>query len=172
MSPPEKVPYGEHRSQYGELALPDGDGPHPVAVLVHGGRWEHFYGRQIMRPQAEDLVARGWATWNVEYRRLGGDGGYEATHADVAAAVDLLAERPEPLDLSTVVAIGHSAGGQLALWLAARGAPITGAPRAASQRASCPPAEWPIATTVRRSSGSGRAARASTAAATSAWVSA
>jgi len=127
VSPPEKVSYGEHRSQFCELSLPDGDGPHPVAVLIHGGRWEHFYGRQLMRPQATDLVARGWATWNVEYRRIGGDGGYDATHADVAAAVDRLAGRPEPLDPSTVVAVGHSSGAQLALWLAARGAPITGA---------------------------------------------
>jgi len=73
------------------------------------------------------LVGRGWAAWNVEYRRLGGDGSYEATHADVAAALEALGRRPDPLDGRAVVAIGHSSGAQLALWLAARGAPVTAA---------------------------------------------
>jgi acetyl esterase/lipase len=123
--PPEKHFYGPHRSQYCELFLPAGDGPHPVAVLIHGGGYEDHYGRQLLWPLAEDLTRRGWAAWNVEYRRVGGGGGFEETHADVATAVDALADRPEPLDLRTIVAIGHSAGAQLALWLGARGEPIT-----------------------------------------------
>jgi len=117
---PEKLPYGPHRSQFCELWLPDGDGPHPVAVLLHGGAWRAHYGRQLMWPLAADLRERGWAAWNVEYRRLGEGGGWPATFDDVAAAIDALADRPEPLDLGTVVAVGHSAGGQLAVWAGAR----------------------------------------------------
>jgi acetyl esterase/lipase len=119
-SRPERLRYGPRRSQFCELFAPAGAGPFPVAVLVHGGEWRNHYGRQLMWPLARDLAARGWAAWNVEYRRVGGGGGYPETLLDVAAAVDALAERPEPLDLTHVVAIGHSAGGQLALWAAAR----------------------------------------------------
>lgn len=126
MSLPERHPYGTARSQYGELFLPAGDGPWPVAVVLHGGFWRAQYGRKLMRPLCADLAARGWAAFNVEYRRLGrlSGGGYPRTLEDVAAAVDHLAELPAhgtgALDLSRVVAIGHSAGGQLAAWLATR----------------------------------------------------
>lgn len=75
-----------------------------------------------MRGLAADLVRRGWAVWNVEYRAVGdagrGGGGWPATFADVAAGVDLLAQAGEAVDLARVVAVGHSAGGQLALWVA------------------------------------------------------
>jgi acetyl esterase/lipase len=71
---------------------------------------------------AADLAARGWAAWNIEYRRLGwrSRGGWPATFEDVAAAIDQLGRLRESLDLARVVTIGHSAGGQLALWAAAR----------------------------------------------------
>jgi acetyl esterase/lipase len=94
-------------------------------VLIHGGFWKAQYGRKLMRPLAHDLAARGWAAWNVEYRRVGeaSDGGYPATLEDVAAAVDFLQTLDAPLDLGRVVTIGQSAGGQLALWAATREAP-------------------------------------------------
>jgi len=127
VSPPERHRYGRARSQYGELFLPDGDGPHPVAVVVHGGFWRAQYGRKLMHPLCADLATRGWAAWNVEYRRLGrvAGGGYPRTLEDVAAAVDHLADLPPGggLALDRVVAIGHSAGGHLATWLATRADP-------------------------------------------------
>ena len=104
--------YGDHPSQVCEL---HGEGK-LVAVLIHGGFWRQRYGRELEGGIARDLVARGWAVWNVEYRRLGGDGGWPATLEDVAAAT-----RAMPLDAERVVAIGHSAGGQLAVWAAAEG---------------------------------------------------
>ena len=89
--------------------------------MIHGGFWRSRYGRKLMRPVARDLAQRGWAAWNIEYRRLGrlSGGGWPCTFEDVAAAVDLLAELPS-LDLKRVVAIGHSAGGHLATWVATR----------------------------------------------------
>jgi acetyl esterase/lipase len=103
-----------------ELFRPAADGPFPVAVLVHGGFWRQRYGRDLYVAIVRDLVDRGWAAWNVEYRRLGGGGGWPDTFEDVAAAVDALADGGDALDRGRVVAIGHSAGGQLAVWLAAR----------------------------------------------------
>lgn len=93
-----------------------------MAVLIHGGFWRAFWGRDLMRPIAQDLVSRGWAVWNVEYRRVGAGGGWPMTLRDVGTAADLLhllAYR-HPFDLHRLVVIGHSAGGQLAWWLAAR----------------------------------------------------
>jgi acetyl esterase/lipase len=131
LPPPEAFHYGDHPSQLCELSLPEGSGPFPVAVLIHGGFWRQRYGHDQQRPLAEYLRGRGWAAWNIEYRRVGGDGGWPATFDDVAAAIDALAERDEPLDLARVVAIGHSAGGHLALWAAARPGLPEGAPGAA-----------------------------------------
>ena len=93
--------YGRHRSQVAELTLPDGSGPHPVVVLIHGGCWRARYDRHLMDELAADLAARGWAAWNVEYRRVGprAGGGWPATFDDVAAAIDHLAEVDAPLDL-------------------------------------------------------------------------
>jgi acetyl esterase/lipase len=117
--------FGDDPSQVADLHVPSGDGPFPVAVVLHGGYWQTRYGKLIMRPLALDLVRRGWAAWNVEYRRLGtgrgGGGGWPMTFDDVGAGVDLLASLGDPrLDLDRVVALGHSAGGQLALWAAGR----------------------------------------------------
>lgn len=123
----QKHAYGPHPHQYGELTLPAAaaDGPVPVAVLVHGGTWLAEYDLDRLRPAAADLAGRGWAAWNVEYRRLGGDsgGGWPQTLEDVSTAVDHLATLAAdgvPLDLGRVVSIGHSAGGHLALLDAAR----------------------------------------------------
>ncbi len=132
--------YGPDRSQVADLYLPAGAGPHPVVILIHGGSWSRRYGRIVMRGLAADLVASGWAVWNIEYRRLGIGGGWPETFEDVAAAIDLLAEIGAPVDLGRVSVIGHSAGGHLALWAAGRpglaeGAPgaITGAPAVSFQ---------------------------------------
>jgi acetyl esterase/lipase len=106
--------YGSDPSQYGVLY---GEGP--VAVLIHGGFWKAEYGLELMDALSADLVARGWAAWNIEYRRLGNGGGVPYTLEDVAAAIDHLSELPG-VDLSRVVTIGHSAGGHLAAWAATR----------------------------------------------------
>lgn len=126
---PERHPYGRHRSQFAELFRPvgagaragDGVAPAPVAVVVHGGFWKARYDRRLMHAVCRDLAQRGWAAWNLEYRRLGrlNGGGWPATLEDVAAGIDALA-RVERLDRSRVVAIGHSAGGHLAAWAASR----------------------------------------------------
>jgi acetyl esterase/lipase len=120
---PRRLRYGPARSQRADLYLPDGDGPFPVVVLLHGGYWRSRYGKSLMRGLAADLRRRGFAAWNVEYRRTGRHGGgWPMTFDDVAAAIDLLAELDDPrLDLDRVDAVGHSAGGQLAIWAAARG---------------------------------------------------
>jgi len=103
--------------------------------VIHGGFWRARYGRKLMRPLCQDLAERGRAAWNVEYRRLGrgSGGGWPATFEDVAAAIDHLAEirTDAALDLGRVVAIGHSAGGHLAAWSAARAGLPGGAPGAA-----------------------------------------
>jgi acetyl esterase/lipase len=114
---PQRIAYGDHPSQFGELTLPAGE-PRAVVVVVHGGFWRQRFGLELGRPLAADLAAAGFAAWNIEYRRVGGDGGWPATFEDVAAALDVLAGQPLPLD--RVVAVGHSAGGHLATWLAAR----------------------------------------------------
>jgi dipeptidyl aminopeptidase/acylaminoacyl peptidase len=111
--------YGPGRDRWADLRLPPGPGPHPVAVLVHGGFWRMPWGADLMHALAGDLHGRGWATWNVEYRRLGSPGGgWPGTLEDCAAAADALGA-VDVVDHRRVVAVGHSAGGQLALWLAA-----------------------------------------------------
>ena len=101
-------------------------------MVLHGGFWRARYSRKLMRPLCRDLAGRGWIAWNVEYRRLGrvSGGGWPTTFADVAAAIDHLAEirTDARLDLGHVVAIGHSAGGHLAVWAAARPGLPEGAP--------------------------------------------
>jgi acetyl esterase/lipase len=121
LSRPESHRYGNESSQRVDLHLPPGPGPHPVTVFIHGGSWRAKYGKRVSRAVAADLARRGRAAWNIEYRRLGGGGGWPATFDDVAAAIDLLAQRADPrLNLADVSMVGHSAGGQLALWAAAR----------------------------------------------------
>ncbi|MFQ5554217.1 MAG: type II 3-dehydroquinate dehydratase [Acidimicrobiia bacterium] len=120
--PPMAIHYGEGPHRLGELRVPVGAGPHPVAALFHGGFWRDQWTRDLMDGLAVDLVERGFATWNIEYRRLGSGGGWPLTLLDVAASIDALAglATEHALDLDRVTAVGHSAGGQLALWSVAR----------------------------------------------------
>ena len=84
--------YGEDDSQYGELYLPAGDWRPGTVVVIHGGFWKARYGADWGAPLAADLAVRGWAAWNLEYRRVGNGGGWPATLADVAAGIDALTE--------------------------------------------------------------------------------
>jgi acetyl esterase/lipase len=122
--------YGTDPNQHGELFLPDGGDPFAVVVVIHGGYWRARYDKSLMTGLCEDLARRGLAAWNLEYRRVGNGGGWPETFLDVAAGVDLLADLDAPLDLARVGAVGHSAGGQLALWTAARTRLPAGAPGA------------------------------------------
>ncbi|MGH3208250.1 MAG: alpha/beta hydrolase family protein [Trebonia sp.] len=125
--------YGADPAQFGELWLPEGAAAGTV-VVIHGGFWRARYDLSLGRPLAADLAARGYAAWNLEYRRALAGGGWPQTFADVAAGIDLLATLP--VDTSLVVAVGHSAGGHLAAWAAGRekltrgavGAPADGEP--------------------------------------------
>lgn len=118
------VAYGAAPSQFAELFAPGGDGPFPVAVVIHGGCWtREFGGITQMRNIAGDLLRQGVAVWNVEYRRFDEEGGgYPGMYHDVATAMDRLrALAPvHRLDLSRIVLVGHSAGGHLAQWAGAR----------------------------------------------------
>jgi len=131
-APDRRVPYGEDSSQYGELRVPAGAGPHPVVVLVHGGCFKAAYANtRDLAPMGDALKADGIATWNIEYRRLGQPGGgWPGTYLDVGRAVDYL--RPlagqYQLDLGRVVIAGLSAGGHLAMWAAARSRLPTSSP--------------------------------------------
>ena len=119
--------YGPDPSQYGDLHLPGGARRPGTVVLIHGGWWGPKYGADNLDVAATDLAERGWVTWNIEYRRLELGGGYPATLEDAAAAIDFLATLSD-VDTERVVAIGHSAGGHLAVWAAGRGGLAAGAP--------------------------------------------
>jgi acetyl esterase/lipase len=98
-------------------------------VLIHGGWWGPNFGADRLDGVAADIAARGWATWNIEYRRVGLGGGYPSTLEDVAAALDYLVTL-QGVDHEPVVAIGHSAGGHLAVWAAGRSKLVPGSPGA------------------------------------------
>lgn len=122
--PDHRVMYGDVPIQVGELRVPAGRGPHPVAVLIHGGCWRAPLATlRDLAPMGDALKAAGIASWNIEYRRLGQPGGgWPGTYQDVGRAIDAL-RRLAPtyaLDLSRVAVVGHSAGGHLAMWAAAR----------------------------------------------------
>ncbi|WP_231123046.1 alpha/beta hydrolase family protein [Nocardioides sambongensis] len=114
--------YGDHPSQYGELAVPEGT-PQGVAVVVHGGFWKAQYGIEYGRPVADALLANGWTVWNIEYRRVGDGGGVPATLDDVQAAIAHLDRLDVGVEVATVpvLGVGHSAGGHLVTWAGAGG---------------------------------------------------
>jgi acetyl esterase/lipase len=123
--PTKHLAYGTLHAQVADLWLPEGKGPFPVVLMVHGGCWQSdIADLTLMNYAAEDLRKRGIAVWNIEYRGIDRPGGgYPGTFQDVAAAADLLGREAPTFHLRTdhVVAFGHSAGGHLVLWLAARG---------------------------------------------------
>lgn len=126
-SPDAVLAYGPDPSTILHLYLPAGSGPHPLVLVLHGGYWRARYGLGYMGHACAALADAGYAACNIEYRRLGNPGGgWPGTLLDVAAAADALAGSLLPpaiarrLDLTSVAALGHSAGGHLALWLAAR----------------------------------------------------
>ena len=118
-----RLAYGSGEHHFGELRLPPGPGPHPTVLVIHGGFWRARYGLEHVGHLCADLARRGFATWSLEYRRVGHPGGgWPGTLEDVvqgAAHLRTLA-RTWPLDLNRVVGLGHSAGGHLVLCLAAR----------------------------------------------------
>ena len=122
--PTATVRYGPAALQVADVWAPDGPGPHPTVLMVHGGCWQtEIADRRIMNWIADDLRRRGIAVWNIDYRGVDRPGGgYPGTFEDAAAAADALREHAAQyrLDLSRLVAVGHSAGGHLALWLAGR----------------------------------------------------
>lgn len=118
-----RIPYGTDASQFGDLWLPAGHGPHRTVVFIHGGWWQSEYDLAYAGFPCNRLRQDGFAVWSLEYRRVGSTGGgWPATFEDVAAGFDHLTTLAGryPLDLSRVIAIGHSAGGHLAFWLAGR----------------------------------------------------
>jgi len=126
--------YGTESSHQAFLWLPDKHArPAPVVVLLHGGCWLAEYSVDHIYPLASALARAGYAVWAPEYRRVGeSGGGWPGTFEDVAASIDFLAAlETEDLDLEQVVLTGHSAGGHLALWAAARTAQtrVGGEPR-------------------------------------------
>lgn len=130
--PDARIPYGEGELQFSEVFLPEGDGPHPTVFMIHGGCWQtDIAERDIMNWIADDLRKRGIAVWNIEYRGVDRPGGgYPGTYEDVIAAADSMTQNSQRynLDMENMLAIGHSAGGHLAIWLAARQAAFRGQP--------------------------------------------
>lgn len=116
--------YGPAPQQFGQLRLPSGAGPFPVVIVIHGGCWTKGYETADgLAPLASALTADGYATWNIEYRQVGDPGGgWPGEFQDWGAATDYLRElaRTQPLDLSRVTVLGHSAGAHAALWLTIR----------------------------------------------------
>jgi 3-dehydroquinate dehydratase II len=110
--PVETIAYADHADAVVDIRRPEGAGPYPLIVLVHGGFWRHLWTRDIMDGIAVDLTRRGFLTANVEYRRVGTGGGWPQSAQDVATAIDTVANAESP---SSVTVVGHSAGGHLAV---------------------------------------------------------
>jgi len=120
-----RISYGENEHQFGNLYVPknDQDDIFPLVVLIHGGFWRAQYDLEHIEPLAEAIVKEGFAVWNIEYNRVGHHGGaWPGTMTDCADAVDYIHDLAKryPVDVSRVIAMGHSAGGHLALWLGPR----------------------------------------------------
>lgn len=126
-----RLNYGADTNQFVDVRVPPGRGPHPIVFFIHGGYWRAKYDLSYAGHLCHALKAAGIATWNVEYRRAGNPGGgWPGTFEDLRAAFRLLHQKREqaaisPLDLKRLCVAGHSAGGQLALCLAAHEKTIT-----------------------------------------------
>lgn len=118
-----RIPYGKDPAQFGDLRLPPTSGPHPVVIFIHGGFWSNAYTLDHTGHACAALTQAGVATWNIEYRRIGdAGGGWPGTLDDVVHAAEHVTQFAPRynLDLGRLIVGGHSAGGQLALWLAAQ----------------------------------------------------
>ena len=118
-----KLSYGSEPRQFGELRVPHTGGGHPVAIVLHGGFWRNQFNLSYMGHLCESLRVAGIATWNLEFRSIGDPGGgWPGTCQDVALGARHLRVIAEAhhLDLTRTIALGHSAGGHLALWLASK----------------------------------------------------
>lgn len=124
MEADQRIWYGGDEQQFGDLFLPENQSPQqspfPVVLVIHGGCWRDKFGLEPLGQLARSLAHDGYAVWNLEYRRLGSGGGWPYTFLDVASGSDHLREIADEyrLDLTNIIAMGHSAGGHLALWLA------------------------------------------------------
>ena len=122
--PDRVIRYGPDIYQLSDLWRPEGDGPFPTVLMIHGGCWQtKIADRTLMDWIAGDLRRRGIAVWNIDYRGVDRDGGgYPGTYLDVAKEAQSLRDHAArlKLDIEPLIAIGHSAGGHLALWLAAQ----------------------------------------------------
>ena len=118
-----RIHYGKDPAQFGDLRRPSTRGPHPVVIFIHGGFWSNAYSLDHASHACAALTQAGVATWNIEYRRIGdAGGGWPGTLDDVVHAAEHVPQfAPQyNLDLGRLIVAGHSAGGQLALWLAAQ----------------------------------------------------
>ncbi len=136
-----RLRYGPDALHFGDLFLPPTGGPHPVAVVIHGGCWLSLADLGYMSHLSRELARAGWAVWCPEYRRIDQPGGaWPGLLTDVGRALDHVRElaRDHPLDAGRVVVVGHSAGGHLALWLAARPELPAGGPDVSALRGDRP----------------------------------
>jgi acetyl esterase/lipase len=124
-APAARISYGDAPHQFGRLRLPDGPGPHPLVIAIHGGCYLSMYDIEHFAPLEQGLADAGYAVWSIEYRRVGDEGGgWPNSFLDVAAGVDfareLLGRERLNLDGDRVYTAGHSAGANYAIWAAAR----------------------------------------------------
>jgi acetyl esterase/lipase len=125
--------YGADPNQFVDLRVPHSDPPHPVVFFIHGGYWRAKYGLTYAGHLCEALKKAGIASWNVEYRRVGNPGGgWPGSFEDIRSAYRLLSQNPPPARghlppaaVKNICVAGHSAGGQLALCLAAHEKSVT-----------------------------------------------
>jgi len=122
-----RVAYGSDANQFVDLRLPKSKGPNPLAICIHGGYWRAKYDLEYFGHLCAALTAKGVATANLEYRRVGNaGGGWPGTFADIRAAYQFLTQKARDygFDSQRIIVLGHSAGGQLALCLAAHEAGV------------------------------------------------